>query len=133
MKSKQEVIQEAWGENWDLLFDSEREHALQNNGWIPNTGLKLLNKITFDFKEMHMIFGSPEQWLRPKALDGIENNRGWTRIESEEDLPKEEQVYLFNESTHDMWIGFLYNPYGYFAQKSATHYQPIIKPESPIY
>jgi hypothetical protein len=135
MKTKQEVIQTGWAENWDLLFDSEREHALQNDGWILNTGLKLINKITFDFKDMHIIFASPEQWIRPRALKGIETNNGWIRIESEADLPKDSGEYFayngesviiedfrrLQQQNKDMWL------------KLYTHYQPIIKPLPPIY
>jgi hypothetical protein len=141
MKTKQEVIQSALTENWDLLFDSEREHSLQNDGWIPNTGLKLINKITFDIKEMHITYGNPEQWLRPKSLAGIETNNGWTCIESEDDLPKEKGDYWV------IWDGRIVITYWYgkdnqYADlekqnrdwmKVVTHYQPIIKPLPPIY
>lgn len=126
MKSKQEVIQEAYGEYWPEI---EKDIVQECYICLINEHSTLVS-----WNDILMISHKTDNHLyMPAQLKGIETNNGWTRIESEEDLPKEEQVYLFNESTHDMWIGFLYNPYGYFAQKSATHYQPIIKPEDPIY
>lgn len=147
MKTKKEVIQSAWAENWDLLFYSEREHALQNNGWIPNTGLKLINKITFDFKEMHITYGSPEQWIRPKSIAGIETNNGWIRIESEADLPKEDIDCFYIPKRSGKIVVGCFRLVSYKGWKKmftvdhniavgfghVTHYQPIIKPLAPIY
>lgn len=131
MKTKKEVIQSAWSENWDLLFDSEREHALQNYGWIPNIGLKLINKINFDFKEMHIIFGSPEQWIRPQKLSGLESNNGWIRIESQYDLPN---GTMWLSDGKMIWEGAFYIPSSIERiNLRATHYQPIIKPLPPLF
>ncbi|GEM_PF-780361 len=155
MKTKQEVIQSAWAENWDLLFDSERDHALKNDGWIPNIGLKLINKITFDFKEMHIIFGSPEQWIRPQSLAGLETNNGWIRIESEDwlktvDREKGVTFYYVNSPDEDYFDIAIQlddkeksivrlSDYLFMLEElnksniKATHYQPINKIPSAIY
>ncbi len=79
---------------------------------------------------------------RPISLQGIENNNSWIKIESEDDLPKE----IINCWVKTIKNGIintvvLYNCYGkvftdgIINQKWSefTHYQPIIKPSSPIY
>lgn len=80
--------------------------------------------------------------FRPKSLQGIENNNGWVKIESEEDLPKNNGSYftktnycketieryypIFTKSTsiedeRKWWL------------ENITHYQPIVKPNNPLY
>jgi hypothetical protein len=34
---------------------------------------------------------------RPKSLDGIENNNGWIKIESKDDLPKKGKYWGFTK------------------------------------
>lgn len=61
-----------------------------------------------------------------------ENNNGWIKIESEDDLPIH-QVWLSNGK--DVWQGYLFK-LETFAERIntlATHYQPIEKPKPPIY
>ncbi|WP_312364012.1 NUMOD4 motif-containing HNH endonuclease [Sphingobacterium sp.] len=69
-------------------------------------------------------------------LDYYKSNNGWTRIESEEDLPKDRI---------DIWVisngkVFYYNDFEpdndrckKYVCENYSHYQPIIKPEAPIY
>lgn len=127
MKTKQEVIQEAWGEYYDSIQDE-----LDKDGWLhsavrPDIDLDL----DVELQNNNWIIGESE-YIRPKSLQGIEDNNGWIRIESEDDLPKD-LVYLYSEYG-DIIKGHLFNHYGYYAQpKYITHYQPIIKPKPPIY
>ena len=88
MKSKKEVIQEAYGDVFNKLPEDVKQYAIENNGFIP--------KETFISFLGHRIWGSAESTrinsllhCRPKSLEGIESNNGWIRIESEEDLPKD--------------------------------------------
>lgn len=81
----------------------------------------------------------------PSSLEGIETNNGWTRIESEADLPKEStycwfilkgvdkiQYGRFILSLSNVKRFFLYDGDNY-NYSEVTHYQPIIKPQPPIY
>jgi len=63
-----------------------------------------------------------------------ESNNGWIKIESEADLPKEGKIFWV------MKIGYsypiverLYNDDANYWLNQFTHYQPIRKPELPIY
>ena len=95
MKSKQEVIQEAWGEtvypvldmdmkSWDEEGDGWYKHW-KETGKVYRNFLNDHNKRIIDLRDDIINING---WFWPKALDGIENNRGWTRIESEADLPQ---------------------------------------------
>jgi len=66
---------------------------------------------------------------RPKSLSGLENNRGWIRIESQEqyDELKNGSYFWYNIDNGRYDSGDLWE-YGVF-----THYQPIIKPENPLW
>lgn len=96
-----------------------------------------------------MLFPSKyvEKW-RPESLSGIENNRGWTRIESEEDMPKDKTIdVIINDECYQ---GYIYEGQGglfccvenrynsteiseIIEASYVTHYQPIIKPKTPIF
>ncbi|MGV0964927.1 hypothetical protein [Empedobacter falsenii] len=126
--SKEEKIKEAWGEYWNKLPNEVQEKALKNNGFVSQYFEDLL---TIDKRERKLFE------IRPKSLQGIETNNGWVKVESEDDLPKEEGFYLVfnkihkaievdyinydNESHEERWIEF------------NSHYQPIEKPKQPIY
>lgn len=65
--------------------------------------------------------------------DGDVENDGWINIESEKDLPKDEDefwVFENNEVTKTKRkIGIDNNDYWWL--NNITHYQPIVKPEPP--
>lgn len=72
----------------------------------------------------------------PKSLEGIENNNGWIKIESENDLPKEngKQYQVVMKKDKSIHIGF------YFEQthksqwiENISHYLEIKTPKPPIY
>ena len=129
--SKQEALIKAYGKAFNLIdkdvilriFESEGWTREVNESWLKNTiGIDL---------EFNGIY------CRPKSLQGIENNNGWISIESEKDLkelPKTYQSYhgAFNEFIYDTTFNYqtLLKKY---AEKELTHYQPIIKPNRPIY
>jgi len=79
------------------------------------------------------------EW-RPKSLQGIENNNGWIKIESEADLPKEYKFYWIKTQLNSEFIAwcrpnerlFIHND-GETEFKYITHYQPIQKPLKPLY
>lgn len=70
------------------------------------------------------------------CLSNLNENNGWIKIESENDLPKEyTECFLFDD---DNDIGFY--TFGLddnndlkYKENGITHYQLIIKPEPPIY
>lgn len=99
----------------------------------------MLKSIPCEAKEMHITFGSPETWCRPRSITDIENNRGWTRIESEEDLPKPkgvEDVLVIIETgeiTVENSMSLNDIEVRRYWLRTISHWQPFIKPNLPLY
>ena len=134
LEIKQEAIKNAYGEYWEQLTTETKQIALLNNGWLhynlitDDTGT-LLNCIEME---------RDIDYYRPKSLQGIENNNGWIKIESEKDLPKVSGLYFgkdYEFGTDMMYFDFETKKWedsnGYL--QNVTHYQPIKKPKPPIY
>lgn len=126
--AKQEKVMETYGSQYNPHIDEDGWFDMKYLETVPHLEEKLIDHVSYDVKG---------NFIRPKSLQGIENNNGWIKIESEEDLPKEEGFYLVfnkihkaievdyinydNESHEERWIEF------------NSHYQPIEKPKPPIY
>lgn len=129
--TKEEKIKEAWIEEIGI----DKYNSIVKRGNIDENGYgtckwglifsKYINNPKFDYVQNSLTNGS----VRPKSLSGIETNNGWIKIESEADLPKDGWHWTLsiieNEpfQTHYEDIDIRYH----------THYQPIQKPQSPIY
>ena len=125
LEAKQEAIKNAYGEYWENVKD-----YVDNDGWIDNS----IPKFTFgQLKNLDLEYKN-DVFFRPKSLQGIENNNGWVKIESEADLPNNEKVWIYTSNNRVLisskavlnWV--LKNP-----DNKITHYQPIEKPKPPIY
>ena len=126
--TKHEKIQEAYGE----LFTS-CEKYIDENGWL-NWCHKKASLIKYmDVSEID--FDGIKQ--RPKSLQGIENNNGWTKIESEDDLPKTDlECYVTNNIGRIQFGEFEAETQRFFVNDTRTfptHYIPVVKPIFPIY
>lgn len=138
---KQEAIRLAYYKEFELsgcdkvIFESRFNNIKQyicENGWFEGN----LHNVKMDR------FDVSGHEIRPKTLNGIDNNSGWISIESEDDLPKESGSYftLTNYSNE-----IIERDYPIFTKsmtiedenewwlKNITHYQPIIKPKKPIF
>ncbi|MCT3693471.1 hypothetical protein HZQ92_18035, partial [Elizabethkingia anophelis] len=128
---KLQAIKAAYGEYWDKVKD-----YVNKNGWcdfksvfgdIDNgKGLEGIELETMDNYDPKYCY-----WKRPKSLSGIENNRGWTRIESEKDLPKEYKNYwcrTYNGDTKILRFDPEFKEWYYECNTglsfTVTHYQP---------
>ena len=125
LEAKQEAIKKAYSEYWENVKD-----YVDENGWIDNN----ISKFTFgQLKNLDLEYKN-DVLFRPKSLQGIENNNGWVKIESEADLPNNEKVWIYTSNNRVLisskavlnWV--LKNP-----DNKITHYQPIEKPKPPIY
>ena len=129
LEAKQEAIKKAYGEYWENVKD-----YVDENGWAsyPN-----VQKHDYDFGKLEFKDGCT--FLRPESLQGIENNNGWIKIESEADLPKEgmhHSILLDSECingyrNYDVIVFYEVN--SKFRKKEISHYQPIEKPKPPIF
>ncbi|WP_312306579.1 hypothetical protein [Chryseobacterium sp.] len=133
--TKEDKIKEAYGDYWDVL-----------RKYIDEDGRIHYNDIRFvangAIKELDMI--EPELFLKliyPKQLEGIRNNNGWTKIESEEDLPVSGEYRVISlqysksinakyARSSNTWL-----PIGTDDRRfiEVTHYKRIIEDKPPIY
>jgi len=136
--SKQKAIREAYRENYQKV-----KNYIDENGWfkmdydINDSFANQFTSCCFQNYEKNLPYG-----IRPKSLQGIETNNGWIKIEIEADLPNQDGSY-FTITTYCNKI--VERDYPIFLNtmtldeekewwlKYVTHYQPIIKPQPPIY
>lgn len=137
--TKEEKIKESYKEHWDKLSTSLKEKVLSNNGWLDyKDGCD--NNISFHCIEMEANHGK----YRPASLRGIENNNGWFMIESENDLPSNDNVYYWYKregykklakpcslKTLIQTFNFV-NKHPEYSSK-ITHYKPIEEVKHPIH
>lgn len=144
MKSKQEVIQEAWGKYWDEL-----KEFICENGWL-SWGYRGLygDKNPASLGDMYRYCGGEENHqskyvtipgsttlFRPKSLAGIEKNNGWTRIESEDDLPTSGMKnYMYCvDGKPSVFVVNLRVLLSLSKDGMVSHYMALPSPEAPIY
>lgn len=136
MKTKQEVIQEAW-----LEFMTESDYKnlkIDENGFCNYQCRRYINSSKWNELYSRIKSGGKtgrDIIYRPKSLTGIEKNNGWTVAESE-NFPTEG---VYNVGRFFDNGDFIYDevPWQelreYIVDYGYTHYQPIIKPKPPIY
>lgn len=130
--TKEEKIKEAWDFVWDKLNDTSKQCALKNNGFISGI-------LSNDLNHSFTTFNTDITAWRPKSLQGIENNNGWIKIESEADLPKDNGItdyHVFMFTNQYKYIRRTYKKNQVkelWEQEEITHYQRIEKPKPPIY
>lgn len=123
--TKEEKIKEAWGK---LMPDYTSIDLV--NGW--SLGTFLPEKV--DFSLFDTVGTKIGYFIRPKSLQGIEDNNGWIKIESEDDLPKEGDLFWVMKKGYNYPLFEpMYHDDGEYWLQWYTHYQPILKPKPPIY
>lgn len=125
MNSKQECIAKAYGEYWESV-----KNFIDRDGWTQKKSLLLnFTHVLYDSKSVQTFNNSYK--YRPKSLQGIEDNNGWIKIESEADLPKDNSInyHALNiEFPDDIEVCLRVE-----VDKRFTHYQPIEKPKPPLH
>ena len=123
LEAKQEAIKKAYGENYI--------HA-DINGWI-RFGMYVPTDLGIEN------YDDIDGFWRCKSLQGIENNNGWIKIQSEADLPKERmhEVILLDEECMEGYRNYdvivFYEVNSRFRKKEISHYKPIEKSKVPIF
>jgi len=131
---------------WDKFGISEN---IDVDGWADMYVVAGINTLSdrFHYKEYSEHSNNFETILcRPKSISGIENNNGWIKIESEEDLPKQDIRCEFIKDNGKQLYGRFENRMGglfidesrrfespEYRTESVTHYQPIEKLPSPLH
>lgn len=127
--TKEEKIQEAWGEYWEQFSSGIKSKALSNNGWLYYDDITDYRGTLVDCIDTERDI----DLCRPKSLQGIEDNNGWIKIESEDDLPKDSFNYWIYQSDGIITSIRHYVENKKYYKINATHYQPIEKPKPPVY
>jgi hypothetical protein len=135
--TKQEKIKEAYGEYWE-----EMKPFVNKNGWF-NKNSFWNNTFSFGvYENIDLLFTHKEDSMIPTIIANIENNNGWIKIESEDDLPILTIIYhvvINGKESKALYAGknrwFVDgNDFPKTTEiHGITHYQPIIKPQPPIY
>jgi len=129
--TKQEKIKEVYGEFYDKL-----KNEISENGYVFQGHLLSLGSDTYEFISKKLDLVRNVTSLMPKSLVGIHDNNGWIKIDSENDLPKENTnchiLYTDGSYSTDLFLTTT-NQFRSNSWKYITHYQPIVKPEPPIY
>ena len=123
LEAKQEAIKKAYGKYFI--------HA-DINGWIKY-GMYCPSDLGIEN------YDDIDGFWRCKSLQGIENNNGWIKIESEADLPNDEDaIYWALKNSKAVCIELktpinLKELFSDFLKDKITHYQLIEQPKPPIF
>ncbi len=138
--AKQKVIKKAWGELFDSFTEEDKKFIISENGYLVHDDFMFIYNDYLLWNDIELIKNPFTNHLyRPKSLQGIENNNGWIKIESEDDLPKEtiecrtcfyDGKNYIKGNTGERNAKQLWNAY---ESIQITHYQPIEKQKPPIY
>lgn len=140
--AKQEAIRKAYGEYWEQVKDYVDQYGRLTyqqcwDIWNGDSAESHFYKVILENKVLDLR-NDYEGYYQPKSLQGIENNNGWIRIESEEDLPTENSGLYFVYDGKDVGIARMSTILfrcltSNEVYSDVTHFQPIVKPEKPIY
>lgn len=143
--TKQEYIQQAYGEYWDKVKD-----YVDEDGWIVDPfyyGTTYPNEAEF-FDQLlaevilNILCESPSETAikyRPVALKEVEHNNGWISINNttypkSSDFLNETRVLCYKKEMKEVTCG-TFNEYWKLQRDFGrfTHYQLIEKPKPPLY
>lgn len=120
--SKEEKIQESYGIFYNPHIDE--------NGWFDMAYFTDVNIGDAQWNE----WDKKQTTIRPKSLQGIENNNGWIKIESESDLPEYGYYEVIERKSGNQSRATLDNDFGIKMNlKHYSHYQKIKEIPNPIY
>lgn len=135
--TKEEKIQEAYGEHWEKV-----KYFVDKDGWLDSRSFygqpihKGLFGLTMEISDPY----DPKYcyWKRPVSLSGINNNNGWRKIESENDLPVKDGLFIVCIDEKPIVgiienIEFIKHLYDCPEQGILTHFQEYIPKKPPIY
>lgn len=123
--SKQQAIELAYGEYWE-----EMKPFVNDNGWFDKNSF-YNNQFSFKYEDLDLLFSHKEDYMIPKSIENIETNNGWISILSEKDLPSETNNYWVLNKLGISMRGYDMEEHNHW--EDITHYQPITKPEPPIF
>lgn len=134
--NKQEYIKLKWeesGMDFSMIQDNVNE-----DGWHVGD-VDLIPESVY-VKCTHYSKSLGKMAERPMSLDRVEHNNGWTKIESEKDLPVEDIcLYKIMISSEIQDEGFYSDYHKCFINEdnklifNVTHWRPIVEIPNPLY
>jgi hypothetical protein len=137
--TKEEKIKEAYND----LGIPFNKNILYDGGWTKIKPTQFSSK--YEDLDLLKLTNSVHS-IRPKSLSGIENNNGWIKIESESDLPDDDdkllyEVCLFEDGIFKRiyevfsWqaITRIWEGTAQFYSGKISHYKAIENSKPPIY
>lgn len=133
--TKEEKIKDAYREWWDKM-----KSFVDENGWFDKNAFCIIRLkyedvcATVDF--VHDL--STDEMI-PKEIQGIRDNNGYTKIESEKDIPEEEGVYWvlrpgFHKPMYRIINDMFDSGEKAYWLENYTHFIKVTRPENlPIY
>lgn len=122
-EAKQEAIKKAYGSSYEAFTPDK-------SGWGRAIG-------TIDLDRYDVEQNGYLDYYRPKELQGIDDNNGWTRIEPDgSNMPTINGDYKVISSDQDVDCSGSYDLNGlkeYLKKHSITHYKPLKEEPKPIY
>ena len=128
MNNKKEAIKKAYGEYYDICKPNE-------NGWCnyDDIGIKVFRAL-----DMYSYNSFCNNVVRPKSLQGIENNNSWISVNDR--LPTDNSFYwvfapkvLSNPFICEFIVEYKEFIENMIYTDLVTHWQPIQVPPKPIY
>jgi hypothetical protein len=137
--TKKETISKHWQE----LISKTPAGVCYATGWVhsyfPNGILDLTDDYGEEIVEKidYEIDPSGSGSFRPKSLEGIEDNNGWIKIETIDDLPMNGSYLVIHRSSgtiskYDFGTLKSLDDMDYIV-KQCSHYKPIPDPLKPLY
>jgi hypothetical protein len=126
---KEDKIKEAYGKYWE-----EMKPFIDEDGWFNKNAF--YQKEFIFYEKIGHLFTHKDDLMMPISIKGIEDNLGWIKIESENDLPKERgSFWTFIEGKEVVMNTFnTFDDMEFtFDNGHITHYKPLIKPNNPLY
>ena len=140
---KQKAIELAYGSKFSTVFPWVDENGKFN---LRARKLVEIDNLMKDFTEndliQELVNEQLETFIRPKSLQGIENNNGWISVNDK--MPTEIGMYFIVKNEGEVTIELAIKRTEHYNHKVfyhiefmtndiITHWQPIIKPKPPIY
>jgi hypothetical protein len=137
--TKKETI----AKHWQELVGKTPAGVCHEKGWVHSYFPNGILDITDDYGE-EIIEKIDYQYdpsgvgrFRPKSLRGIEDNNGWIKIETVEDLPKDGVCLVIERAsgaTVTCGFGFVKSlDYKNYIVEQCSHYKPIPEQLKPLY
>lgn len=144
MENKQKAIEKAYGEHWETVKNYVDENGNIQLGYCGANGIDdakfvVVNSYGLNFENGIYTnsdsYGEGFGFWRPRSLQGIETNNGWIKIESEDDLPKDDSVNydMYNKNGRAISDLPLKTIIQLFEKGIITHYAIHVQRKPPIY